>query len=40
MIYNRNPFKSKNFNNMRQTFSRFSLIIILILSFLATGQQY
>jgi hypothetical protein len=38
IIYNRNPFKLNLFNNMRRTFSRFSLLIIIILSFLATGS--
>ncbi|CAF2717221.1 unnamed protein product [Rotaria sp. Silwood2] len=38
VIYDRSPFKLNLFNNMRQTFSRFSLLIIIILSFLATGS--
>ena len=37
IIYDRNPFKLSLFNNMRQTFSDFSLLIIIILSFLATA---
>jgi hypothetical protein len=38
VIYDRNPFKLSLLNNMRRTFSRFSLLIIIILSFLATGS--
>ncbi|CAF3939074.1 unnamed protein product, partial [Rotaria sordida] len=38
IIYDRSPFKLNLFNNMRRTFSRFSLLIIIILSFLATGS--
>jgi len=37
IIYDRNPFKLNLLNNMRRTFSQFSLLIIIILSFLATG---
>ncbi|CAM4755086.1 unnamed protein product [Rotaria magnacalcarata] len=38
IIYDRNPFKLNLLNNMRETFSRFSVTIIIILSFLATGS--
>ncbi|CAF1616000.1 unnamed protein product, partial [Adineta ricciae] len=38
VIYNRNPFQLNILSNMRQTFSRFSLLIIIVLSFIATGS--
>ena len=38
LIYERNPFKLDIFHNMRRTFSQFSLLTIIILSFLATGS--
>jgi len=38
IIYDRNPFKLNIFHNMRRTFSQFSLLSIIILSFLATGS--
>lgn len=38
IIYERNPFKLNLLNNMHRTFSRFSLITIIILSFLATAS--
>ncbi|UJR36927.1 hypothetical protein I4U23_029639 [Adineta vaga] len=38
VIYNRNPFSPSILSNMRQTFSRFSLLIIIVLSFVATGS--
>lgn len=38
LIYERNPFKLNLLHNMRRTFSQFSLLTIIILSFLATGS--
>lgn len=38
VIYDRSPFNLNLFSNMRQAFSRFSLIILVTLSFLATGS--
>ena len=38
LIYERNPFKLNILHNMRRTFSQFSLLTIIILSFLATGS--
>lgn len=38
LIFERNPFKLNIFHNMRRTFSQFSLLTIVILSFLATGS--
>ena len=38
VIYDRHPLKLNIFHNMRRTLSQFSLLSIIILSFLATGS--
>lgn len=38
VIYDRNPFQLNLFSNMRQRFSQYSLLTIIVLSFLATGS--
>ena len=38
VIYDQNPFRLNLFSNMRQRFSQYSLLTIIVLSFLATGS--